>query len=477
MDFNSLVYLGFFCAVAVVNYLLPKAARPWLLLAASYAFYLYDPHNAQLVALLLSATLITWACGLALGRLTDPWVRRLFLCLSFLTCMGVLFFYKYYDFFGQALLGIHFTPLKLVAPLGLSYFTFASLGYAVDQYQGKYPPEKNLFRYALFVSFFPAIVTGPIEQGDHLLPQLKAPRPFDYDRCAGGLFHMLWGYVKTMVIAEAVSPFVRQVYSHPADYAGPYLAAAAVLFSLYLYMNFSGCCDLAIGSARILGYDLLENFESPFLAPTFRELWRRWHMSLTGWFRDYLYIPLGGSRHGKVRHYINLVIVFLVSGLWHGAAWGYVLWGLVSGVLSAAEVIWQKSFAKSSHAKPTLAAVWLQRVGTYVLFSLSLTFFMSALYGVDWSYLTTNITLGWNTFFADPDAFCAGLSAFGLGGRKLMVLIFGTAAVLAAESRGNIAAWIRRQNWSIRWTLYYALGLGILFYGAFGQSVFIYQQY
>lgn len=477
MDFNSLVYLGFFCAVAVVNYLLPKAARPWLLLAASYAFYLYDPHNAQLVALLLSATLITWACGLALGRLTDPWVRRLFLCLSFLTCMGVLFFYKYYDFFGQALLGIHFTPLKLVAPLGLSYFTFASLGYAVDQYQGKYPPEKNLFRYALFVSFFPAIVTGPIEQGDHLLPQLKAPRPFDYDRCAGGLFRMLWGYVKTMVIAEAVSPFVRQVYSHPADYAGPYLAAAAVLFSLYLYMNFSGCCDLAIGSARILGYDLLENFESPFLAPTFRELWRRWHMSLTGWFRDYLYIPLGGSRHGKVRHYINLVIVFLVSGLWHGAAWGYVLWGLVSGVLSAAEVILQRSFAKNSHAKPSLAVVWLQRVGTYVLFSLSLTFFMSALYGVDWSYLTTNITLGWNTFFADPNAFCTGLSAFGLGGRKLIVLIFGTAAVLAAESRGNIAAWIRRQNWSIRWTLYYALGLGILFYGAFGQSVFIYQQY
>ena len=246
---------------------------------------------------------------------------------------------------------------------------------------------------------------------------------------------------------------------------------------MQLYMDFSGCCDIAIGGARILGFDLLENFNAPFMATSFSDFWRRWHMSLTGWFRDYLYIPLGGSRHGKVRHYINLVIVFLVSGLWHGAAWGYVLWGLVSGVLSAAEVIWQKSFAKSSHAKPPLAVVWLQRVGTYVLFSLSLTFFMSALYGVDWSYLTTNITLGWNTFLADPNAFCAGLSAFGLGGRKLMVLIFGTAAVLAAESRGNIAAWIRRQNWSIRWTLYYALGLGILFYGAFGQSVFIYQQY
>ena len=360
MDFNSLVYLGFFCAVAAVNYLLPKAARPWLLLVASYAFYLYDPRNAQLVALLLSATLITWACGLALERLTNPWVRRLFLCLSFLTCMGVLFFYKYYDFFGEALLGSHFTPLKLAAPLGLSYFTFASLGYAVDQYQGKYPPEKNLFRYALFVSFFPAIVTGPIEQGDHLLPQLKAPRPFDYDRCAGGLFRMLWGYVKTMVIAEAVSPYVRQVYSHPADYAGPYLAAAAVLFSLYLYMNFSGCCDLAIGSARILGYDLLENFESPFLAPTFRELWRRWHMSLTGWFRRYLYVPLGGSRKGLFRHCMNLLLVFLFSGLWHGADWTFVLWGGLHGVYLILERFLFRN--RSPGRLPTFLAVCLSWV-------------------------------------------------------------------------------------------------------------------
>ena len=154
---------------------------------------------------------------------------------------------------------------------------------------------------------------------------------------------MLWGYVKTMVIAEAVSPYVRQVYSHPADYAGPYLAAAAVLFSLYLYMNFSGCCDLAIGSARILGYDLLENFESPFLSPTFRELWRRWHMSLTGWFRRYLYVPLGGSRKGLFRHCMNLLLVFLFSGLWHGADWGYLWWGLASGLLSVAGLLFDKA--------------------------------------------------------------------------------------------------------------------------------------
>lgn len=475
MDFNSLVYLGFFCAVAAVNYLLPKAARPWLLLVASYAFYLYDPRNAQLVALLLSATLITWACGLALERLTNPWVRRLFLCLSFLTCMGVLFFYKYYDFFGEALLGSHFTPLKLAAPLGLSYFTFASLGYAVDQYQGKYPPEKNLFRYALFVSFFPAIVTGPIEQGDHLLPQLKAPRPFDYDRCAGGLFRMLWGYVKTMVIAEAVSPYVRQVYSHPADYAGPYLAAAAVLFSLYLYMNFSGCCDLAIGSARILGYDLLENFESPFLSPTFRELWRRWHMSLTGWFRRYLYVPLGGSRKGLFRHCMNLLLVFLFSGLWHGADWGYLWWGLASGLLSVAGLLFDKALKRPKNPQPLpLPLRVLQVLRTYLLFSLVFVFFACALYGSSPAVMFAGMFKDWSG--ALP-GLASGFVAAGLDAASARVALIGAAFVFACEALGNVSQWVRKLPFWVRWPLYYLLCLSILFFGAFGQSAYIYQQY
>ena len=485
MEFNTLLFLGFFAAAAVINYALPRMLRPYFLLIASYAFYLYNPDNAALVWILLTTTAISWAAGLALEKIQRRAVRVAIVTASFLSCGGFLFYFKYLGFFDEifasflSLFGgkANVLQLDLVAPLGLSYFIFASLGYVVDQYRRKYPAEKNPLMYGVFVSFFPCIFTGPIERYDRMSHQFKHPRPFSYDRCAGGAFRMLWGYFKKMVLADNLAVFVSSIFSKPENSTGPQLLLAILIFSMQLYMDFSGCCDIAIGGARILGFDLLENFNAPFMATSFSDFWRRWHMSLTGWFRDYLYIPLGGSRHGKVRHYINLVIVFLVSGLWHGAAWGYVLWGLVSGVLSAAEVIWQKNFAKNPHAKPSLAVVWLQRVGTYVLFSLSLTFFMSALYGVDWSYLTTNITLGWNTFLADPNAFCAGLSAFGLGGRKLMVLIFGTAAVLTAESRGNIAAWIRRQNWSIRWTLYYALGLGILFYGAFGQSVFIYQQY
>lgn len=328
MDFNSLVFLGFFCAVAVLNYVLPRFLRPVFLLAASYAFYLYEPKNASLVALLIAATVITWASGLAIGRLENKWAKRGFLALSLLTCMGTLFFYKYYNFFGEVFSGGRFRPLELVAPLGLSYFTFQSLGYVLDVFMGKQEAEKNPIRYALFVSFFPAIVTGPIEQAGVLLPQIAAPRRFDYDRCAGGLFRMLWGYVKKMVIADNLGLFVGQIYARPGEYGGPYLAAAALLFALQLYMDFSGCCDVAIGAARVLGYDLTENFRSPFLAPTFRELWRRWHMSLTGWFRRYVYIPLGGNRKGKGRQIFNLFIVWLLTGIWHGANWNFICWGL-----------------------------------------------------------------------------------------------------------------------------------------------------
>lgn len=484
MDFNTPLFLAFFAAAAVINYALPRVLRPYFLLAASYAFYLYDPDNAALVWLLLSATVITWAAGLALEKLQAKWARVVFVTVSFLCCGGFLFFFKYLGFFEEiraglaALWGGHTNALDLhlVAPLGLSYFTFASLGYVVDIYRRRYPAEKNPLKYALFVSFFPCIFTGPIERYDHMAQQFRRPRRFSYERCAGGAFRMLWGYFKKMVLADNLSVFVSAIFSKPESSTGPQLLLSILIFSMQLYMDFSGCCDIAIGGARILGYDLLENFNSPFMAESFSDLWRRWHMSLTGWFRDYLYIPLGGSRFGKVRHYINLLIVFLVSGLWHGAAWGYVLWGLASGVISVAESICRRLMHAKSDV-PCLPVLWLRRVRTYLLFSLSVTFFMTALYGVDWSYLTANLTLGWNTFFADPGAFFTSLSAFGLGGRKLVVLICGTAAVLAAESQGNVSEWIRRQNWSIRWPLYYALGCAVLFFGAFGQSVFIYQQY
>ena len=248
-----------------------------------------------------------------------------------------------------------------------------------------------------------------------------------------------------------------------------------MLFSLYLYMNFSGCCDLAIGSARILGYDLLENFESPFLAPTFRELWRRWHMSLTGWFRRYLYIPLGGSRKGLFRHCLNLLLVFLFSGLWHGADWGYLWWGLISGLLSVAGLLWDKALKRPKTPQPVpLPLRILQVIRTDLLFSLVFVFFACALYGSSPAMIFTGLFKGWSG--ALP-GLASGFVAAGLDAASARVALIGAAFVFVCEALGNVSQWVRKLPFWVRWPLYYLLCLSILFFGAFGQSAYIYQQY
>lgn len=485
MDFNTPLFLGFFAATTIINYILPQALRPCFLLVASYTFYMYNPSNRELVWILLGVTGITYAAGLLLGCLRSEHARRAVLAISFLCCIGLLFIFKYLGFFEQVCTDIaglfggsaQITGSDLIAPLGLSYFIFAGLSYVADVYRRKIPADQNLILYALFVSFFPCIFTGPIERYDHIRPQFAKPRRFSYSLCAGGAFRMLWGYFKKMVLADNLSVFVSLTFSNPDTSTGPQLVLAILLFSLQLYMDFSGCCDIAIGGAQILGFELLENFAAPFAAVTFSDFWRRWHMSLTGWFRDYLYIPLGGSHKGRLRHYFNLLIIFLVSGLWHGAAWGYVLWGLVSGIFSVAENIYHRVFPQKNGFSSRKLILWLRRIGTYLVFSLSLVFFMQALYNTDWSILCTALPVGWNTLLANPAAFTETLGDYGLGGSKLIILICGTFGVLAAEEQGRIDQWIRKQNWSIRWTIYYGLGSAILFFAAFGQSVFIYQQY
>ena len=513
MDFNTLLFPCFFAVCAVLYYLLPSPVRPWLLLAASYAFYCYAPNNRALVALLVGATVITWACGLAMGRLRSRWARRAFLALSCVCCLGILFYFKYYNFFAQILAAVTAGSVSLalrsvIAPLGLSYFTFQSLGYAIDCYRGKYPPEKNPLKYALFVSFFPCIFTGPIERADHLLPQLFGPqRPrFDYDTAAGGAFRMLWGYCKKMVLADHLAVFVRAYYAGTVAASGPAQALAAVLFSLQLYFDFSGCCDIAIGGARLFGIRLLENFDNPFLSVSYGELWRRWHKSLNNWFRDYLYIPLGGSRCPPGRWALNFLLVFVLSGLWHGAAAGYFWWGLLCGVLVLAERLPQKLRQAAArapagrHAAPAAASPsqparpakkepaplrrragafavrWLRRGLVFCEFSFCFILFAAALYGADVSLqpLFTLFT-GWTA--ANFRLLGASLAALDLTGTLPWMLAGGSVLVFAVESRGDVAAWIRRQVFPLRWLLYFALGTALLFFGVYGQSNFIYQLY
>ena len=434
MDFNTPIFLGFFAAAALLTYCVPRQLKPYLLLVASYIFYMYKPENARLVALLVSVTVVTWCAGVALGsrKLRNVWARRAFLWLALAVCLGILFFFKYFNFFGQLAADIggmfggsgNFARLDLIAPLGLSYFTFQSLGYVIDVYQHKTKPQLNLFKYALFVSFFACIFTGPIERAEHLMPQLEN------------------------------------------------------------YLDFSGCCDIAIGGARILGIDLLENFNRPFAATSYTELWNRWHMSLTNWFRDYIFTPLAFYNRGlpgvwgKLQGWFNVFIIFPISGLWHGASWGYVIWGVLNGlflVVGKATAKKRRKLAKKNplyRAKPVKD--FIQRAIVYLLFTFCIVFFAADLYGATAGTVFAGMFHGWDIGWS---AFFAGVLDRGLTLQLIAVLVGGCALLELVEWRGPVAEWIRRQWFVIRWPLYYLLALAILFFAAFGQSAFIYQQY
>ena len=490
MSITTLEFLGFFAAVAVLNYVLPRVARPYFLLIASYAYFCYTPENRALVPVLLGATVVTWAAGLAIGKSKNRAVRVIFLLLAIFTAAGILLFYKYWDLFDLGLVnlaglfGQRVEPYSfdLVAPLGLSYFTFAALSYTIDVFKRRCKVEYNILHYAMFVSFFPALITGPIERYPHLRPQIEKSRRFSYSRSAGGAFRMAWGYMKKMVIADNLAVYVSLVYGDYAHMSGPNLAAATLLFALQLYMDFSGCCDIVLGAARILGYDLIENFQSPFGATSFADFWRRWHISMTGWFRDYVYFSLGGSRCGAVRHLFNILVVFLVSGLWHGADWRYLMWGLACGVISVLAVLTRRPRGVIARYNPLYridgVRRWVQRGIVYLLFCVTMVFFAGALYNADPYAVYGGLARGWASL---PDAWAqvTGLLAdCGLGGRLPALLTCGTVIVLAVESSGrNVAQWIRKQNFVLRWTLYYAMGAAVLFFAVFGQSAFIYQNY
>lgn len=485
MELTTLLFLGFFAAVALLNYTLPRVLRPYCLLAASYLFYCWGANDRLLVPVLVAATLVTWGCGLVIGKCRIGPVRVIFLLLAVFTCVGLLFYYKYWNLLAADILsGTVLQPrTDMVIPLGLGYFTLAALSYTIDVYKRRCKVELNPLHYALFVSFFPTMTTGPIERYPHFRPQIHKSRRFSYTRCAGGAFRMLWGYTKKMVLADNMNLYIKMVYGTPAEMNGPNLVAATLLFSLRLYLDFSGCCDIAIGAARILGYDLLENFHSPFEATSFAGLWQRWHMSLTGWLRDYIYIPLGGSRCNVVRHMLNTLIVFAVSGLWHGADLRYLEWGIACGVISVIaqlskvprKVLWRYNPLYREPAVQT----FLQRCITYLLFSFTMVFFASAIYNAAPGEVFAGILQGWQGGFAAGWESVTNLvTSSGIDGRLPVVLTCGTAIVLAMEHNGNnVARWIRKQCFVLRWTVYYAAAVSILFFAAFGQSAFIYQQF
>ena len=339
MLFNSIEYVVFLPIVLLITFGVPASCRWLVLLLASYVFYMaWVP---TYLVLILFSTVVDFAAGLALGRLSSTVSRRLCLASSIAANLGLLFAFKYYGFLADSaatvarLFGFDEAPpvFDVLLPVGISFYTFQTLSYTFEVYNRRQAPERHFGRFALYVAFFPQLVAGPIERPGHLLPQLRQLDSFRYGMAVTGMRLILWGLFKKMVVADRLGQIVDRVYDAPQLYEGPALFIATVAFAFQILCDFSGYTDIAIGSARLFGVDLMQNFRRPYSAGSIREFWQRWHVSLSTWFRDYVYIPLGGNRVGLPRHYVNLGITFAVSGLWHGANWTFVLWGLYHAVL------------------------------------------------------------------------------------------------------------------------------------------------
>ena len=337
MLFNSFEFLIFFPAVVFVYFALPARVRWVLLLGASYYFYMC--WKAEYVLLIVASTLVDYLCGLRMASRPDRRARRPFLVLSLATNLGLLVAFKYSNFlndsartFFESIDIFYGVPaFDVLLPVGISFYTFQTLAYTIDVYRGKIQPERHLGYFALYVSFFPQLVAGPIERASHLLPQFRRNVTLDYGEVCSGLRQMVWGFFKKVVVADRLAVYVDAVYANPDEFSGLTLVLATYAFAFQIYCDFSGYSDIAIGAARVMGFDLMENFRRPYLAASIGEFWQRWHISLSTWFRDYLYIPLGGNRVIRWRHFFNLIAVFVISGFWHGANWTFGVWGLLHG--------------------------------------------------------------------------------------------------------------------------------------------------
>ena len=330
MNFNSLEFIIFYPIVVLLNFLVPTKYRWIPLLIASAYFYISQ--SAELFWLIVLTTTISYFSGILIEK--KPEKKNLWLAVSVIASLSVLIFFKYYNFLAGTIGAFTHTDLtlKLMLPVGISFYTFQTLSYSIDVWRGNIRAERHFGYYSLFVCFFPQLVAGPIERPENLLPQLKAEHKFSTDDFEAGLKRMLAGYFKKIVVADLVAKYVDSVFNSPETASGAGVALASMLFAVQIYCDFSGYTDIAIGCARIMGYRLMQNFDRPYSAGNIKDFWSRWHISLTSWFKDYLYIPLGGNRKGKPRMIANLFIVFLVSGLWHGADWTFVLWGALHGV-------------------------------------------------------------------------------------------------------------------------------------------------
>lgn len=489
MLFNSFQYLLFFPAVTVFYFALPQRFRWVMLLGASYFFYMcWKPEYAVLIAL---STLVDYWAALRMGRETERRERRKYLIASLVANLGLLFTFKYFNFFSSSLSSLigqfgsawNSPTLDILLPVGISFYTFQTLSYTIDVYRGERPPERHLGIFALYVSFFPQLVAGPIERSTRLLPQFFEKKGFEYGRAVEGLRLILWGLFKKVVIADRLALYVDRVYDHPDAFHGWPLIVATYFFAFQIYCDFSGYTDIARGSAKVLGYDLMENFRRPYFARSIADFWRRWHISLSTWFRDYLYVPLGGNRVGRWRRYYNLIVVFVLSGLWHGANWTFMIWGALHGlymVVSRVTQNWRNRLAARSglDQRPALRNIW-QVLVTFHLTLFAWVFFRANSFGDALTILGNSLSLRLADFTrALPTGFYNDNFARGWFDLVVAFALIGLlVTVQFRQSRsGQDTVTLPKPIW-LRWSVYYAAVLAIILFGVFTHAEFIYFQF
>ncbi|QIY92254.1 MBOAT family O-acyltransferase [Chryseobacterium gallinarum] len=349
MLFNSLNFAIFFPIVFILYWFLNKNLKLQNILLAIASFYFYACWDWRFLFLLMFSIALDFFSGIRIENSKTKRAATIWLTISIAINLGFLGFFKYYNFFidnfAELLKGLGFTvnmwTLKVILPVGISFYTFHGLSYVIDVYKKRIKAERNFIDYSLFVSFFPLLVAGPIERATHLLPQIKKERQFSYENAVSGLRQILWGLLKKIVIADQCAIYVNEIFALHYGLNGSTLLVGAILFSFQIYGDFSGYSDIALGTARMMGFDLLKNFNYPYFSRDIAEFWRRWHISLSSWFRDYLYIPLGGSKGGLWMKIRNTFIIFLVSGLWHGANWTFIVWGGLNALFIMPSIIFK----------------------------------------------------------------------------------------------------------------------------------------
>ena len=470
MIFNSISFAIFLPIIFVLYWAMSNRKLVYqnvLLLAASYVFYGF--WDTRFLILIFISSLSDYLIGLQLSKAEKDTLRKRWLALSLFINLGILFSFKYFNFFIDSFINLsqsfdfqaNINTLKIILPVGISFYTFQTLSYTIDIYKQKIKPTRNVIDFFTFVSFFPQLVAGPIERAAQLLPQFQIKRHFNYEYAVSGIRLILFGLFKKVVVADRLAYSVNLVYDSPQEFSGLAIITATIFFAIQIYCDFSGYSDIAIGTARLFGFDLMTNFKTPYFSTSIRDFWQRWHISLSTWFRDYVYIPLGGNRVSKGRWWLNVMTTFTVSGLWHGANWTFVIWGGIHGLFYAIE----KQFEQVRLPKI------ISGILVFIIVCIAWIFFRAD--NLNDAILLIQNATHWSgdfnllTLFVNENYGVFSLIAIGV------LIIFDI-----FNCQNEINYWLQKQPKVVRWLVYYFLLFAIIYFGEFQNAPeFIYFQF